>query len=242
MNNNETNNNENQEKIIPIEPQQITPLEKQTIPSENSVEKNALNNEQQEETKDVIIPITPIPGTETNNNITNTNTLETNSNNNAIETNNNPILNLDSSSPFDIGINEPMSNNNSNIDNIESQNNTEIINSTESTNQTQDIKIETTQDNNNDNKITSVGQYLLYIVLFSIPIIGLIIMIIKALDKNNKNISNFAKAWLIIYVITFVISSIIMLLFGASIINSINNSPTTNVDNYTIDYSNTSDY
>ena len=56
-----------------------------------------------------------------------------------------------------------------------------------------------TQNNNdknneiiNSDNVTSTGTYLGHIFLFSIPVIGFIMLIIKAFDKKNKNISNWA--------------------------------------------------
>lgn len=78
------------------------------------------------------------------------------------------------------------------------------------------------QNNNNENnisnehqanKIISVKRYLGLILLFSLPIVGLIFLFIKAFDnKENKNISNFAKAQLIYYAIAVVLMIIIYII------------------------------
>ena len=49
--------------------------------------------------------------------------------------------------------------------------------------------------------IISVGNFLMNMVLFTIPIIGLIILIIRIFNKKDKNIKNFAIAYLIYQII-----------------------------------------
>lgn len=74
---------------------------------------------------------------------------------------------------------------------------------------------ETTPTNNNspqDNNLVSIKKYLGYIILFRIPTVGIIALIIKALDKKNKNISNLAKAELIFILIKIIIITIIMII------------------------------
>lgn len=54
----------------------------------------------------------------------------------------------------------------------------------------------------------SARKYLLYTILFAIPIIGLIFIVIYSLSNSNINRKNFAKAYLFIYaflLIAFVI-------------------------------------
>lgn len=60
----------------------------------------------------------------------------------------------------------------------------------------------------------SVGAYLGYMVLFSIPVIGIIMMLVTAFGSGEKSLKNFAKAHLILYVIAVVIS-IVLILLGA---------------------------
>lgn len=77
----------------------------------------------------------------------------------------------------------------------------------------------------NDN-IVSVGKYIGYIILFSIPIVGLIMLIVKALDKKDKNISNLARAQLLIGLVVVVLVVLVFVVFGASLIgiaSSVNN-------------------
>ena len=154
-------------------------------------------------------------------------------------------LKLDSSSPFDIGVSAPLSTainittpqtpisqptQSSTITPIPVTNNN---NDTETKPQ-QDINIKEPTTQSTDN-VVSVGTYLIHIILFSIPVIGLILLIVKALDKKNKNLSNFAKAQLILVVIATVIMVVIFVLFGAVIFNSIGNASSTDTT-YTVDY------
>ena len=173
----------------------------------------------------------------------------------------NKELNLESSSPFDIGVNAPLSTNaNVNIT-PEVPNNTPITPITVSNNgqenasnnpnlsnnnqQPQDINISSQPQQSND--VVSVGKYLLHIILFSIPIVGFIILIIKALDKKDKNISNFAKAQLIIVLASIILCVIMFFIAGATIISSItnkNNTPTYQAidSSYDFDYGEDTDY
>ena len=154
-------------------------------------------------------------------------------------------LKLDSSSPFDIGVSAPLSTainittpqtpisqptQSSTITPIPVTNNN---NDTETKPQ-QDINIKEPTTQSTDNAV-SVGTYLIHIILFSIPVIGLILLIVKALDKKNKNLSNFAKAQLILAIIATVIMVVIFVLFGAVIFNSIGNASSTDTT-YTVDY------
>ena len=154
-------------------------------------------------------------------------------------------LKLDSSSPFDIGVSAPLSTainittpqtpisqptQSSTITPIPVTNNN---NDTETKPQ-QDINIKEPTTQSTDN-VVSVGTYLIHIILFSIPVIGLILLIVKALDKKNKNLSNFAKAQLILAIIATVIMVVIFVLFGAVIFNSIGNASSTDTT-YTVDY------
>ena len=50
----------------------------------------------------------------------------------------------------------------------------------------------------------SAIKYFIYTILFSLPVIGLIFVIIYSLSNSNINRKNFAKSFLIIYVILFI--------------------------------------
>lgn len=131
-----------------------------------------------------------------------------------------PELKIDGSSPFDIGIggnnisNQGVIQNNVTPtpivpNNINNSNDSETIAVTSSNvNKEPDINMSTSSVSSDDN-VVSVGKYLLHIILFCIPVIGFIMLIVKALDKKDKNISNFAKAQLILGVIGVVIIVVI---------------------------------
>ena len=75
----------------------------------------------------------------------------------------------------------------------------------------------------NSSNAVSFGKYLGYIFLFSIPLVGFIMLIVKVFDKKDENISNFAKAMLAYYVILTVISSIFVALASSVIISAVSN-------------------
>ena len=123
----------------------------------------------------------------------------------------------------------------------------------DSLNSVQNNVVEQQTTNNNittDNTTVSVGKYLGYLFLFSIPGIGFIMLIVKALDKKDKNISNFAKAQLAYGVLIAVISTVFLALSFSAIVSTINkiagnDVQTTGSSNYsaiTNDYYDTTNY
>lgn len=143
-----------------------------------------------------------------------------------------PGLNIDGSNPFDIGIvDNNILNSNVNQNNVSPtpitpisvNNNTNNLSDSSNIvpsnnlNNTPDINPPQTTVSSSDDNIVSVGKYLLHIILFCIPVIGFIMLIVKALDKKDKNISNFAKAQLILGVIGVFLVVIVFVIFGASI-------------------------
>ena len=90
--------------------------------------------------------------------------------------------------------------------------------------------------------VVSVGKYLGHMFLFVIPVIGPIMLIVKAFDKKDKGISNFAKAQLlfalIITGISLILTFLIFVIFGFSL-SAVN---VTSSDNDTPNYSSTTDY
>lgn len=241
-NNQNTNPGVNNEQSGVTTPTPITPIAPTTPEQQNNQVPN--NNP--------TIPITPMPevrGT-SNQNVENQNN-QVNPTPTITPQPQQPISNapkelkLDSSSPFDIGVSAPLSTatnittpqtpisqptQSSTITPIPVTNNN---NDTENKPQ-QDINIKEPTTQSTDN-VVSVGTYLIHIILFSIPVIGLILLIVKALDKKNKNLSNFAKAQLILAIIATVIMVVIFVLFGAVIFNSIGNASSTDTT-YTVDY------
>lgn len=84
---------------------------------------------------------------------------------------------------------------------------------------------QSTVDNNipTNNAVVSVGKFLGYLFLFSIPVVGFIMLIVKALDKKDKNISNFAKAQLLYGVIISVIVTVFVAISFTALVGVINN-------------------
>lgn len=125
-----------------------------------------------------------------------------------------PELKIDSVSPFDIGIGgsttEPIQNvatisskpdiPNNQITNVETAPTTTMSNNTPLTNE-----VLSDQTSSSGDHVVSVGKYLGNMILFAIPIIGFIMLLVKAFDKKDKNISNFAKAYLLLTVILGII-------------------------------------
>lgn len=67
---------------------------------------------------------------------------------------------------------------------------------------------------NNSAPVTSVGKYVLWIILSAMYPAGFIILIVFALDKTDKNRSNFAKAMLITQVCATVMSIIVLIVLA----------------------------
>ena len=78
---------------------------------------------------------------------------------------------------------------------------------------------------NDSNDVVGVSEYLKYIVIFSIPIVGLVVLFKKAFSNKteNPNIKNFAKAKLILLIIMFILGGVISFLASSAISSSINN-------------------
>lgn len=78
---------------------------------------------------------------------------------------------------------------------------------------------QTTEFGNNDNMapVVSVKRFLGYIILFMIPVLGFIMLIVKALDKKDKNISNYAKAQLLMSLISVVLMVVLVLVVSLMI-------------------------
>jgi len=134
--------------------------------------------------------------------------------------NSTPELKKETSSPFDIGLNNQTIQpnlNNEVIPPVTSNVSPQPINnlSDNSPITTQQI----TNNNSSNDNIVSVGKYLGHIVLFSIPVVGLIMLLVKAFgDKNDINISNLAKAQLLLSLIIIVIFFIITIFFSSLLI------------------------
>ncbi len=134
-------------------------------------------------------------------------------------------------------INNVDSNTNTSVNNMENN----IVNSQMVTNENNTVTnnqsigkdinvINNNYDTNNKEEVVSVKKYLVLNLLFAIPIVGLIMLIVKAFDKNtNKNISNYAKSMLIWYLIVFIISFVFTILISVLMVSY--NSKIKNVTN-----------
>ena len=125
-----------------------------------------------------------------------------------------PQLSLDSASPFDIGVGVPASGNVSVSETVKTGSdikNIPVNNSDDKNKVVEDINLSQISKPANSANVVSVGTYMINIFLFSIPVIGLIVLIIKMLDKDNVNVSNFAKAYLL-YDIIFLVIQILCVL------------------------------
>ena len=72
--------------------------------------------------------------------------------------------------------------------------------------------------------VTSVGKYILWLILSTIPTAGFIIMIVFALDKTDKNRANFGKAMLITQICGIavgIITLIVLAILGFSVSDEI---------------------
>lgn len=77
---------------------------------------------------------------------------------------------------------------------------------------------------NNSAPVTSVGKYILWLILSTIPTAGFIIMIVFALDKTDKNRANFGKAMLITQICGIavgIITLIVLAVLGFSVSDDI---------------------
>lgn len=139
-----------------------------------------------------------------------------------------PELKIDSVGPFDIGIGSPTLPpiGTSSAQTSEATITTPINTMNNITTSQTIIPDPTTPPSNNtdtnnitsqENNIVSVRKYLGTMILFSIPIVGFIMLLIKAFDKKDKNISNLAKAQLLIFLIIGLIGFIATVILGASL-------------------------
>ena len=189
------------------------------------------------------MPVNPVPGivTETSNQTNGLppiNNVPLNSNSNIPGiVNSTPMNNVNvptnnlGTSTFDNGLGNPVNNqplnpvmpevngainNNSNVM-PQPMNNTQIPN-----NNLGDATPLTNQSTNGNDEVVTVKQYIIYTLLCCIPVVGFIIMIMKAFGKNeNKNISNLAKAQLLLAVIITVIGFVLGSLLSSLLVNMI---------------------
>ena len=65
-------------------------------------------------------------------------------------------------------------------------------------------------------KPISMWGYFGYEILFSIPIIGWIFLIVKAIGAKNKNVKNFARSYFCLFVIAIIAAIIGVVITGGS--------------------------
>ena len=264
-NNNVVNNNQsipnNQSVVLnPVVPNQISG--EQTTVSDISVGQTIVNNTQN---LDFAMPGEINNNINVNDSSLNSGIVADNT---SLETNNvslNEAVNNNNNIAFDLaGVSAPGTNDipNNNVNTIASveqnnnlTNNSALENNNALTNnmnslsdsQTSQQQVNNTElkpqiDNNNvsnDSEVVSVKKYLGYIVLFSIPVVGIIMLIVKALDKKDKNISNFAKAQLLLSLIITVIVTVLSIAFAgmiATVITGAFNERQNNTNDGYVDY------
>ena len=201
--NNDTNNL--------IQPTSIVPVEQAKEVNNNmeSIQPNIISEQQ---IPNIIIPEMKKDNDGINNNISQTTELK-----------------LDGTSPFDIGINQTpimasleenntttptISNSNANLNN--NPNDSVQVIAPTNKEQQEDISILVSTSNNSD--IVPVTKYLINMILFSIPLVGFIVLILKVVDKKDKNISNFAKAYLLLGIILVLLWIVFFGIFGATLL------------------------
>lgn len=64
--------------------------------------------------------------------------------------------------------------------------------------------------------VTTIGQYIGWMLVGAIPLIGWIIAIIFAIDGSNKNRANFFRAQIVMFLIAILIAVVIVLIGGSS--------------------------
>ena len=149
-----------------------------------------------------------------------------------------PELKLDSSSPFDIGIgannesNSPLSNQTNLTPDLSAMNtmstNTTTVQNPVNTNSsvvtsTSEKPLTNANPANvtTNDEVVSVKKYLGTLILFSVPIVGFIMLLIKAFSNSeNKNISNLAKAQLLYALIIILLYIVIVFLLGIILTNN----------------------
>ena len=84
-------------------------------------------------------------------------------------------------------------------------------------------------NNQLQDNVVSVGKYIVHLLLCCIPLVGIIILFIRAFSKDeNKNLSNLAKAQLIMMGISAVLSIIVFIIItaiAASAVGSVISNP-----------------
>ena len=71
--------------------------------------------------------------------------------------------------------------------------------------------------NDANEDVVSVKKYLIHMLLCMIPIAGIIILIMRAIDRKDKNISNLARAQLLLTAVITLLSVILTVLMSSLI-------------------------
>lgn len=182
-------------KFIPVNGQ-IPDKKKETTESSNN---NIVNNSEQDQIKEA-------PNKEQLISVNMSEIIPQSKESNEEESSNTKELNIEQPNPFDIGIS---SNNPEIIPTTTVPNTTQVSNNTTEPNgeQLTQSNLETTED------VIPMQTFLVNIILFAVPIVGLVLGIKKYLDKTetNKNFKNFIEAELLINAVLFALIIIIML-------------------------------
>lgn len=97
---------------------------------------------------------------------------------------------------------------------------TEVINNPE-------IKYENESENTvekytNTENVMSVWSYLGLMLLSGIPIVGIIIVIVFAINSSNKNKTNYCRALLLMWLISIVLALVLGTIFSSLLYNILN--------------------
>ncbi|NLK93629.1 MAG: hypothetical protein GX275_00365 [Clostridiales bacterium] len=72
-----------------------------------------------------------------------------------------------------------------------------------------------------DNKVMTVGQWVITILVYSIPCVNIVMMFVWAFGSGNNNRKNYSRAMLIYMAIGIVLYLIFFLVFGAAIFGNL---------------------
>lgn len=65
--------------------------------------------------------------------------------------------------------------------------------------------------------------YLGYDLLFCIPFVGFIIVIIMAFAPSNKNVKNFARSFILAFLLGLIVSIVLVAIFGTAVFSFLYN-------------------
>lgn len=80
------------------------------------------------------------------------------------------------------------------------------------------------EEKQNQNEVVSLGGWLIFLFILSIPIVGLIVLIVYAIGNNkNRNMVNLSRAALIYSIISCILISWVLIAFGAIVAQAFSN-------------------